>query len=100
MQSDADFVKRSTESGKAYGYPSCCIEKFVSQTPSYLQSNRPTDADKLRFKTACINGKFSGFVPCDNHAKQIFKGEITLEQLIDTKTRSVALPFPLDWSKP
>jgi hypothetical protein len=93
------FATISRASGNAYGYPQCCIDKFCQQTPEVLQrQGAPTREDKLRFKAAQINGKFTGFVPCYAHAVQIIQGKIKLEDLIEKTKRTVPLPFPFDWS--
>ena len=40
-----------------------------------------------RYKAGCINGDFTGFVPCKEHAKQIVMGKITLESLIQNRNK-------------
>lgn len=82
--------------GKALGYPDCCINEFCEQPPEYLNKYGITEGDKTRLKAAKINGKFTGFVPCLFHAKQILAGEIELRDLI--KDRDIDfLPFPQQW---
>lgn len=77
--------------GKALGYPDCCIKEFCEQPPQLMKGN-PTKDDKRRYKAACVNGVFSGFIPCKKHAKEITTGKLKLESLI--KNREVEIPFP------
>lgn len=81
-------------SGKALGYPTCCIKEFCDQPPELLKRlGEPTKDDKRRYKAGCINGEFTGFIPCKNHAKEIIAGSISLSSLI--KDRDIDLsPFP------
>lgn len=80
-------------SGKAFGYPDCCIKAFGDQPPELMTGN-PTKEDKQRYRAACINGEFTGFIPCIEHAKQILQGKITLESLIKNRRKDLP-PFPL-----
>lgn len=90
------LIKNWTEEneglGKSLGYPDCCIKEFCEQPPELMKTQKPTKHDKRRYKASCINGVFSGFVPCKVHAKEITTGKITLDSLIDYKIRK--LPFP------
>ena len=80
--------------GEMLGYPDCCISAFCNQPPQ-LMNGKPTEIDKLRYQSACINGKFTGFIPCENHAKLIIEGKISLNSLIDLGERDLFLPeFP------
>lgn len=96
LNSDIEFISTSKESGKAYGYPECCIDAFCKQTPGALGNKKPDANDRLRYAMGHVNGKFSGFVPCLHHARQIMLGKIKLQDLI--KNRTVRMPFPFDWS--
>lgn len=97
---DLEFIAISKQSGEKYGYPECCISEFCKATPSKLQSGQGINRHEaeLRYKAGCINGQFSGFIPCIKHAKEIIDKKITLESLINRQTRSVPMPFPYDWS--
>lgn len=81
--------------GKKLGYPDCCIKAFCDQPPVILKrsAGNPSKDDKRRYKAGCINGVFTGFVPCADHAKQITMGKITLESLITNRDKEFA-PFP------
>lgn len=79
--------------GKELGYPNCCIKEFCDQPPALLKI--ATKADKIRYKAACVNGQFKGFIPCLSHAKQINKGEITLDALIHNRNPDFK-PFPFE----
>ena len=60
--------------GEAYGYPKCCIDALCSFSITI---------DVVKDGKA----NYSGFRPCDNHAEQINKGEITISSLIDYNKR-------------
>jgi hypothetical protein len=82
--------------GKQLGYPDCCIKEFCDQPPALLKRNlgNATKDDKRRYKAGCIDGVFTGFIPCAFHAKQITMGKITLASLITN--RDITMPrFPL-----
>jgi hypothetical protein len=64
--------------GKYYGYPSCCIDSFVINTPkTHIQQ---------------FVHKGLGFIPCNSCATKIMNGENTIEELI--KNRICRIPFP------
>lgn len=91
-----DWTEENTPIGKNLGYPECCIKEFCQQPPVYIRYHKPTKDDARRYKAGCINGKFTGFIPCKEHAKQITMGKIKLEDLIDVVRRDAFLPdFPL-----
>lgn len=94
-----EFIRVSRESGKKYGYPQCCIDEFCNQPPSYFEDQHPEDEikNKTRWLAAQFNGKFSGFIPCYVHAKEILSGKIKLHELV-SKTPERTVPFPYDWS--
>lgn len=75
--------------GKMLGFPDCCINAFCNEPPEILENKEPTDDDKRRYEAACINGKFTGFIPCSEHAGQIVSGEITLASLISERDPSL-----------
>jgi len=97
-EQDEIFIASSLESGNKYGYPKCCIDEFVAITPSMMQKMKPTKTHLLRVEMSMVNGKYSGFFPCENHAKMIKEKKITLGDLIDYKKREDPMPFPHGWS--
>lgn len=70
--------------GKELGYPECCISAFCNQPPSLL-NGAATDSDIMRYKAGCIDGIFSGFVPCATHAGMILRGHISIFDLITNR---------------
>lgn len=97
-EEDKIWIDTSSFSGIQYGYPQCCIDEFIKCTPSEMSRRNPTQEEKIRLKASMINGKYTGFIPCILHAKQIISGKTTVENLINYKKRTVPLPFPHDWS--
>lgn len=87
-----DWFKENAPFGKELGYPECCIKEFCEQPPELLKGN-PTQDDLIRYETACVNGTFTGFIPCKEHAKQIVDGKITLQSLIQNRNKDFK-PFP------
>lgn len=85
--------------GRKLGYPECCIKEFCDQPPALLKrtQGKVTKDDKRRYKSGCINGVFTGFVPCAFHAKEITMGKITLDSLIKNRDMDFP-PFP-DWGR-
>lgn len=85
------LIKKWTEEnkpiGEALGYPACCIEQFCNLPPQ-LMKGTPTPSDKLRLEASYLNGVYTGFIPCTEHAKQIIEGKITLHSLIDKQKRA------------
>jgi hypothetical protein len=80
--------------GKQLGYPDCCIKEFCDQPPALLRRiKKPSIEDKIRYAAGCINGKFTGFIPCKFHAKEIIVGRITLASLIQNRNKKFP-PFP------
>lgn len=72
--------------GKELGYPECCIKEFCAQPPALLKRmGNPSKVDIRRYKAGCINGQFTGFIPCAFHAKEIVMGKITLASLITNR---------------
>lgn len=90
MNNKKELIRKWTEEnkpiGEALGYPSCCVLEFCKQPPQLLKG-KPTKDDKRRLKASYVNGFYTGFIPCAKHAKQIVKGTITLESLIDKEKR-------------
>lgn len=91
------YIKSWTEEnqplGKALGYPDCCIAAFCSQPPELLNHTGPSADDRLRLKAAYVNGKYTGFIPCTEHAVQILSGKITLASLVQKREPQFP-PFP------
>jgi|SRR3972149_4068279 len=85
-------------SGEYYGYPECCIKEFIHTCERGKNpNNHPTKDDKLRFRMSHVNGVYSGFIPCLQHAKLIAIGKIKLSDLIKNRHTNLQ-PFPFDWS--
>lgn len=92
-QQQEEWFELNAPTGRLLGYPECCIKEFCNQPPEFLRRFQPTKDDIKRYQAAHVNGKFTGFFPCINHARQILAGKITLASLI--KDREVELPpFP------
>lgn len=70
---------------KELGYPDCCIQEFCDQPPALLAKTDRTENDMIRYEAGCINGVFSGLIPCVRHAKEIIAGKITLASLIKNR---------------
>ncbi len=88
----ADWTAENEGIGKDLGYPDCCVKEFCQLPPQILKTMKPTKLDELKFKMAHINGKWTGFIPCANHAVQIAIGSVTLSELI--KDRIIEPDFP------
>ena len=73
--------------GKFYGYPDCCIDSFLSGATTPLELKRVRQRTQDQQKVAQ-----QGFIPCEDHAKQILQGEIKIEDLI-LATRKESRPF-------
>jgi hypothetical protein len=96
----AKWTEENKPIGELLGYPECCIREFCQQPPIILQSTAASEDDKIRYQAACINGKFTGFIPCIAHARQIVNGKIRLQDLIDLTKRDNRLPeFPKAFNK-
>lgn len=80
--------------GRALGYPECCIKEFCDQPPALLKKSKPTKDDIRRYKAGCLDGQFTGFIPCAFHAREITMGKITLESLISNRSNEFP-PFPI-----
>jgi hypothetical protein len=95
MQEHKDaWFEENAPFGKELGYPECCIKEFCDQPPALLKRNKtPSKDDKRRYKAGCINGNFTGFIPCAFHAKEITMGKITLQSLIQNRNKDFN-PFP------
>lgn len=87
------WTEENAPFGRDLGYPDCCIKEFCNQPPVLLNNTNPTKDDKRRYKAGCINGQFTGFIPCAFHAKQITMGKISIFDLIKNR-RADFPPFP------
>lgn len=81
-----EWTEENTPLGKELGYPDCCIKEFCNQPPVLLRNSKPTKDDQRRYKAGCINGVFTGFIPCKMHAREIVMGKIKLENLINNRS--------------
>lgn len=88
-----EWFKENAPFGKELGYPDCCIKEFCLQPPQVLKNRNPTPDDVLRYKSGCINGEFTGFIPCIKHAKEIKAKKITLASLITYRNKGFPI-FP------
>jgi hypothetical protein len=96
-EQDLEAIKRWTEEntplGRQLGYPECCIKAFCDRPPEMLNKSKATWEDFLRYKAGCIDGVFTGFIPCPMCAKHVLEGKKKLHELI--KSRDPKLPaFP------
>lgn len=87
-----EWYEENAPFGKDLGYPECCINEFCAQPPGSFKG-KPSKIDRRRYRAGCINGEFTGFIPCDSHARQIVQGKITLVSLINDRNIIFA-PFP------
>ena len=53
--------------GKAFGYPNCCIEEFISDGKIMMEFDEDVRNDDQIFIALLTNG----FVPCKEHAKML-----------------------------
>lgn len=74
-----------TRNGAHYGYPVCCIVELC-----FRKENGMTYSS-LQIRI----GKQFGFMPCIEHALDIHKGKLKLEDLI-LPSRTCKYPFPND----
>lgn len=79
--------------GKELGYPTCCIKEFIYSQKRFDSGKGATRKDKARVKAAHINGEFTGFIPCFEHAKKINNGNLKLEEIIKERKEGFP-PFP------
>lgn len=66
------------------GYPKCCVDAFCSHPPQLMESPlyESTNDDKLRYNAGCIDGEFTGFIPCIDCANDVLSKRKTLQSLI------------------
>lgn len=89
------WYKINAPLGRDLGYPECCLKEFGDCAPE-LMTGEPTRGDKRRFRAGHIDKIFTGFFPCNHHAKAILNNEITLGSLIKNRNVKFA-PFPHEW---
>ena len=65
------------KTGKFYGYPDCCIINFIN---------------KIRTKEQIKASRYTGFMPCVKHAKEILAKKIKLEDLIQNRVCKKEFP--------
>jgi len=87
------WYQENLPSGKAFGYPECCIRAFGNQAPQLMKKGKATRDDKRRLRASYIDDEYTGLIPCSEHAKQIIAGEILLTDLIKNRDRNLP-PFP------
>lgn len=80
-----EWFEENAPLGRELGYPECCIKEFCAQPPALLKHSKPSKNDIRRYEAGCINGEFTGFIPCAFHAMQITRGIITLVSLIKNR---------------
>ena len=80
----ANFYKK----GKFYGYPTCCIDNF-------MKNLMPVSRERnIKYKQNITVSNNTGFIPCNEHTKQILEKNIVLADLIGS--RICFTPFPND----
>lgn len=79
--------------GIAFGYPQCCINQFCDEPKEVLQKRIPSKDDMNRYEAGKIDGIFTGFIPCSDHANKILSKQITLMELIGNRREDIR-PFP------
>lgn len=88
------WYNENAELGRELGYPECCIIEFAMDCPEEIKKRgKPTPVMILRYRMGCIDGKFTGFIPCHKHASLLFFRLTSFKKLI--KNRSPLFPdFP------
>ena len=81
-QIQKDWFEENAPLGKELGYPECCIKEFCNDAPEFLKENAPHEMHRLRYRASFRNGEYTGFIPCEYHAKKILSGEMEIENLI------------------
>lgn len=88
-----EWRKENEPLGRELGYPECCIKSFCDMPPHELINRKSNKEDYLRYKAGCIDGKFTGFIPCPMCAKHVLEGKKTLRSLIKNRDPKFP-PFP------
>jgi hypothetical protein len=89
-----EWTEQNTPLGIELGYPECCIVDFCTKPPLFMELNEPTKDDIKQYHAGCIDGKFTGFIPCKEHAEQILNNEITIDSLISKNRNKMFPKFP------
>ncbi len=82
--------------GKALGYPDCCVKAFCDNAPEIMEVYGLSEEDHVRHEAAFMNGEYTGFIPCRAHAKQIIAGEVKIQDLIKNRSENY-YPFPSEF---
>lgn len=88
-----NWTKENLPLGKLLGYQPCCIKAFCLDYPSKLKKRKRTNDDLIRLDASYMNGKYTGYIPCLDHAIAIKKGKIKLTDLIKDRDQRFP-PFP------
>jgi len=85
------------EIGVAFGYPTCCIQSFLTRSATILETGIREPVHPFQAKM----GNSTGFIPCRAHAMMIWEHATDRQKQIQfTKTilgrRRYPLPFPFD----
>ncbi len=91
-------VMSDLDLGEILGYPKCCIDEFLASMERIKRKEKSTDIDVMRLKAGYIDGVFTGFIPCAEHAKRIIDREITLSSLITDRNKNLK-EFPNEFKK-
>lgn len=85
--------------GQRLGYPKCCVDEFCLAAPEILNNplSRLTVIDHIRFDAAHVDGVYTGFIPCAEHARLVLLGKVKLADLIENRDINEP-PFPDSWS--
>ncbi len=86
-KSYVEWKDENYKHGIDLGYPKCCVNSFCLETPKLLNNQfyYRTQDDKLRYYAGCVNGQFTGFIPCKKCANKVNSGKILLVQLIKNR---------------
>lgn len=93
------WSKINYDYGIELGYPKCCVREFCQYPPVFVRwhgiKGIPILHGKLKFDAGCVDGKYTGFIPCTKHAHQVRDGKIKLESLISNRW-FLFQPFPYE----
>ena len=74
-------IDKSRLFGKYYGYPDCCIDQWINDSP-YANGKPGNKITELQEEVYQMGSKDYGFYPCDKCCLKIIRGQITIDQLI------------------
>lgn len=89
-----EWYNENARLGSELGYPKCCIDAFCNQPPKLIELIGTTYFDERRYKAAHIDGKYSGFFPCYNHAEEVLNLDVKLDDLITNRNEKAFGKFP------